>query len=177
MKKVNLILFVSIWCNILLAQNAVYMNTMAIGHDTLNSAQYNTLNAVAVQCPLMGGMAVYKARVMLNWMLDTVIEYMDNCGSASLEEMKPIKTQTSNLNTSVYPNPANTALTIAIPLQLEEKAYFEFFDATGTKVEEIQLKANETVLPLTKLADGIYFYRITDTEGNLIKENKIIVLH
>ncbi len=67
------------------------------------------------------------------------------------------------LEVTVYPNPANTFVTVKIDGQRPQAPTMEFFDGAGRMVYATALKANsyETVLPLPKtLPSGIYHYRV-----------------
>ena len=161
----------------------INLNTYFKKVDTLTSNQYATLKDVANQCPLIGGREVFEARAMLNGFLNTSILYTDSaCWGNSGQGHKSVgKTTTPpvvvNRNAIVYPNPASTLLNVQVQLQPNEVANICLYNGVGEVVRCLTLKSNTTTLPIEDLSAGIYYYRITDITGALIKADKVMVIH
>ena len=47
----------------------------------------------------------------------------------------------------------------------------------GQQIMYQNLVSDLTTLSISNLTSGIYYYRITDMHGNLIKADKVLVLH
>jgi uncharacterized repeat protein (TIGR03803 family) len=77
----------------------------------------------------------------------------------------------------VYPNPANTMLNIEIDLQNGKRAYFEMYNNTGERIEAMELNSEITTLSINNLPSGMYYYRITDKSGSVIKADKQLIIH
>ena len=51
------------------------------------------------------------------------------------------------------------------------------YNSLGEKVVCKQLEQNITSLPTNNLVQGIYYYRITNENGSLIKADKVMIVH
>ena len=73
---------------------------------------------------------------------------------------------------SIYPNPANTNLTIS---QLANLKMIEVYDVVGRKLEDLKMSrlGNEIQIQVSDLAAGIYFIKATDEKGN-VKNAKFV---
>jgi uncharacterized repeat protein (TIGR03803 family) len=85
---------------------------------------------------------------------------------------------TNNINTlaTVYPNPASSLLNVEVQLQPNETATICLYNTIGEEVRCETLKSSLTVLPISNLALGIYYYRITDFNNNLIRADKVMIV-
>lgn len=164
--------------------NYVYLSTVAAGVDTATVADYDTLVGIATQCPVEGGDAVLEARGLLNLLFNTSLIITDSCMNDSSSGHAPQRrlavnstTITDNIQAKVYPNPANTLLNIEIHLQTRQIAYFEMYNSLGEEIENMELDNDLTTLPTNNLPAGMYYYRITDKNGNTIKADKQLLMH
>jgi uncharacterized repeat protein (TIGR03803 family) len=157
---------------------SIFFSTLANGVDSLDSTQINTLWNIAKQCPFEGGRAVYEARYMLNYFYNTAIAFEDSCSGQGQSD-KPVKKPVLNkiINAAVYPNPANSLLTVELDLQPNETGFICIYNSMGEQVRCETLKNNITTLPISDLSMGIYYYRITDLDDNLIKSDKVMIIH
>ncbi len=163
--------------------NYVYLNTFAAGVDTLSVSQYDTLMNIASQCPFEGGPSVYGARALLNGLWNVNLVFIDSCNtdtSVHSPENRIANTQvipTDNIQAKVYPNPANTMLNIEVNLQAGQTAYFEMYNNLGQLIENRKLNSQLTTLAVSNLPSGIYYYRITSQNGNILKADKQLLMH
>ncbi len=98
---------------------------------------------------------------------------VNNCPSIAPE------TKPGNLIESiaaVYPNPASTSLHISVNMGLNETDNLCIYNSVGEAVKCETLKDNLSTISTAELAAGIYFYRITDNAGNLIKSDKLMIV-
>ncbi len=85
---------------------------------------------------------------------------------------------TTNLKgVKVYPNPANTQLTIEINFAKGGIANICLYNELGQRVYCQELKDIITTIPISSLTSGIYYYRILDIKGNLMREDKQMIIH
>jgi len=78
---------------------------------------------------------------------------------------------------NVYPNPANSSLNIETQLGAGEVENICLYNTFGQQVRCTELSNNITTISISNLAAGIYFYRVTDTEGNLVHSDKVVIVH
>jgi len=132
-------------------------------------SQQQTLEAVAMLTPYIGGDAVYSARVMLG------INPNDyNLAYRLARPTDSIQTIYNDNLVSIYPNPASTQLTIEFNYNLETSSAFILYDITGRKVLEQNLSknSNKFTLDISSLQNGVYFYKTSS--DNSIKGKLII---
>jgi hypothetical protein len=91
------------------AVNAVYLNSVLKGRNTLTGIEQAILEEIAEQCPALGGNAVYEARSLLAF--DGVLRYYDDDGICEEAEQRGNATRSgisgSAIPFTVFPNPAN----------------------------------------------------------------------
>ena len=147
----------------------IYLDTWASGIYNFTEEQYNTLYNIATLTPYAGGNAVYTARVMLN--LDPT--------DLNLEYAKPpVHNQaivTEN-TVKVYPNPANKQFTVEFN-NVINYAIIEVYGMIGNLVltdnmQGIYIKN----IDVSKLNDGIYFYKI-NIDGTNVSTGKLTILN
>ncbi len=143
-----------------------------------DSMQIQILEAIALQCPQQGGLAVYRARVLLNVLYDDVRYWEDNCASSArmATPEEPNAMVNGNGNVVLYPNPSNGFMTLAYNLSSERQGEFVIYDLLGNTIAKTNLAKgmNEKQIDLTALASGIYYYRVT-VGGIVIKNDKIVI--
>jgi len=164
--------------------NYVYLHTLGAGIDTINKPQFDTLVGIATQCPLEGGTAVFESRSLLNRLLNTNYVFTDSClndsSSGHAAHRRPTTAESaiaSNINAKVYPNPANTMLNIQVNLIQGQIAYFVMYNSLGEEIKSMELDNQLTTLPTNNLSAGMYYYRIIDKNGNIIKADKQLLMH
>ena len=81
-----------------------------------------------------------------------------------------IEDRISENNVSLYPNPANSQFTIALPKAM--KAEIRVFDISGKLLlkEAKQLISNKHSIDVSSLSSGTYFVRINSEEGTATKK-------
>jgi CubicO group peptidase (beta-lactamase class C family) len=76
----------------------------------------------------------------------------------------------------VYPNPANTELTIKMEQSTEKLAYFTMFNALGQRLKRMEIKDEFTTINVSDLPTGLYYYRIMDETGNVLRADKEMIV-
>jgi hypothetical protein len=138
---------------------------------------YNPVNPdsdnIAVQCPIAGGPAVYRAR-SLYFLINPEMTYDD--------EMECLQNgylykASKNINhrSKLFPNPATGEITLVY--NIATNCLLQITDGLGRVVKEILLKNNqiEETINISELENGMYNYRISDTKGRMIDTGQFIV--
>ncbi len=148
--------------------NHVYLNTVAQDIEEFTTQQAEDLFAVANQCPLTGGNAVFRARSLYT-LIDDEQEYDDS--ALCLQEGLITKRlpETAPLVCSIIPNPAHDQATLVLPAPLAEPASLLFTNALGAEVMWLQVPADQvrTAFDTQGLASGIYHYTLFNSAGAL----------
>jgi hypothetical protein len=131
-------------------------------------------------------MAVYQARTMLNLLTNSEWEFSDSCttagGRVGKKHVGPPTnnnqpTPTTNVTAKVYPNPASTLLNVEVGLANGQTGTICLYSSLGEKVICEEITQHITILPINTLVPGIYYYRITNENGKLIKADKVMIVH
>ncbi len=152
----------------------IIISMLLNGQLVPDSIEAATLRTVAQECPEKYGKEVFTARAIMDIMDNTL--YHNTCSNRSDNAIKPA-TKSALSNAKVYPNPANSLLNVEILLQTDEVATICLYNSMGQVVKCENLNSSITVLPIGDFAVGIYYYRITDKNNDLIKADKIMIVH
>jgi hypothetical protein len=76
----------------------------------------------------------------------------------------------------VFPNPASTMLNVEIQNNSEQDN-FCLYNEFGQLIECVRMNNNFNTLSVSNLAEGLYYYRIADYNGDIIKSDKIAIMH
>ncbi len=77
---------------------------------------------------------------------------------------------------TVYPNPANNAVTIEISNDEGIDYLFEICDLSGRIVHRENIRETKTSIDVSKLAKGSYIYSIKNSEQIPLKSDKLIIM-
>ena len=148
--------------------NRYYIKWLAGGIDSLSQSEKDSVKYIADLCPFVGGLAVYRARMLYNniepmaW-ADRVIcnalvmnKNGDSGDDLSIDEslLKIIDQEVLKL----YPNPASSTLTLEYNLQTLDKGHLVFYDLLGREQLTVQLSsyANKVSFSIKTLPKGLY---------------------
>jgi len=102
------------------------------------------------------------------------------CGSATATVVQNVSTcigveeVEGGYGISIYPNPANDYVNIAIPAQLASaNTVVEVTDAIGKLVMKETLNTDVSTLRISKLEDGVYFFKVI-TNNQTVKVGKVV---
>ncbi|NUO00980.1 MAG: T9SS type A sorting domain-containing protein [Saprospiraceae bacterium] len=146
-----------------------------------DTSEMDTLEAIAAQCPLLGGNAVYRSRALLAMMTGELASYNDSLNCASVQALSlPHGHNTSFLvatDLTIFPNPANGEVNIRWKRAPEKQGQIQVTDLYGRQVRQMVIApgATEIKIPADHLPDGMYFFsiRLDDLETT----RKIIIQH
>lgn len=109
---------------------------------------------------------VYKNGMSL---LDQILEQMNNhyAGTQNSVYLHDIK---------LYPNPANTNLTVSYNLLENETATLKLYNIIGNEVREVKLhwKNNKVSFGVSDLVTGVYIYKY-EISGRVVSTGKLVI--
>lgn len=148
--------------------NKVYLETIAQNADGFTVQEEQDLFAVANQCPLVGGNAVFRARA-LYYLVDPEQDFDDPslCLQHGLITKSVKRPEVHGLN--IVPNPAMDEATLLLTEPLNEVGSLVFYSALGEEVLHLRIPAEQQRLPVStaSLAPGMYHYRVYNARGEL----------
>lgn len=76
---------------------------------------------------------------------------------------------------TIYPNPSSTGFTLSVRVgTILDNTVINLYDLTGKKIKTVSINSYETIISRDKLANGIYFYNLTNKDGR-IAQGKVIL--
>lgn len=150
------------------AVNEVYLATIGKEEDTFTSGQTGALLAIANQCPMVGGNAVFRARALyalINGTQDYDDEMLCLQHGIILKSRHPTAAATLN----VIPNPTNNEATLVLEQMLDEPGVFVVFDALGSEVlrYSVPIETLRFRMNTVSLAPALYHYQVRGPSGLL----------
>ncbi len=148
--------------------NTIYAATILSGRSDLTPEEIDILIPIAYDNPLWGGDAVYSARALL--------QISHPAEGTDINEEKNSNTDDKPL-VNLYPNPANTTVTINYNLGGNDAALFELVDLNGNRADAFTLYGKTGILPYSteKLKAGVYLYRVSNATG-VISTGKLVII-
>jgi hypothetical protein len=163
------------------AVNDIYLSYLARFSADPDSTELVGLQAIAEQCPLLGGNAVYRARALLAAMITELTIYNDSlaCLSVQALAMPPVQHSPAVAvqQLHAFPNPASDELRVEWNLPVEQSGSLQLFDLFGRQIRRVQLSAGDAghTMSLGNLPDGIYVLRARLDGRDFVK--KIVIQH
>ncbi|MCO6490121.1 MAG: T9SS type A sorting domain-containing protein, partial [Phaeodactylibacter sp.] len=158
--------------------NTLFLETVSIGVDTFTETQITELWAIANQCPLSGGDAVFRARSLYS-LVDPLIMYDDDELCASELEERPVAVQQPQIAAKfqLIPNPAKDELTVKLAAPVEVRIWFIIQDLRGRTHFEKELDTGRATYNIntSQLPPGIYYCTIR-SQGSVHKTKKLIIV-
>jgi hypothetical protein len=158
--------------------NNLYLEFLESADYSLSQTDIDLLKVIANQCPIEGGNAVYEARAILAiFNPDDFYDDDQLCNNQAFEA--PIIIGQENWvaeGFKVFPNPANTKITVELPELDFKNGEIIVFDIFGKMVLVDQLVENNFTfnLDINNLQDGMYFIQVS-LDNNPLEVQKIIV--
>ncbi len=127
------------------------------------------LRIIAAKCPTVSGASVYISRGLLPKCEQKIYDNLDNCRSVA----PSAKIATTTSSATLYPNPANNEVQIAIPLM--ERIEVKIIDLNGRMVyQNTALNSEMLTINTSNFANGIYFVQFSDLK---MQQQKLIIQH
>jgi hypothetical protein len=160
------------------------MNDVEIDYETggMTALQnrYSQVFDIAVQCPHVGGKAVYKARNYIALINDSV-EYDDatvcaQAGYRKAAETGKTKEETKG-NIKIVPNPASEKITITLSDDMSGICEILFYDVVGKLTLSKELDCNQKIhtLNVKNLSEGIYTVKVNQSV-HVSEQFKLIIV-
>ncbi|HRH68176.1 MAG TPA: hypothetical protein PLB89_01590 [Flavobacteriales bacterium] len=148
------------------AVNEVFLATIGKDVDGFTANQSDDLFAIANQCPMVGGNAVFKAR-SLYWLIDDSYDFDDQ--ALCLQHGIIVKSLTAKpVNAiSVVPNPARDEAALVLDRELDEPGTFVVYDAVGAEVMRlaVPIEMPRIAFSTSSLAPAMYHYQVRGPSG------------
>lgn len=148
--------------------NEIYLSTVAKGLSEFNTDQTTTLFAIANQCPMMGGMSVFKARSMYA-LINEDQQYDDPL--LCLQHGIVVRSQQQAAaagKITVVPNPATDNASLMLGGEWQTPGEFVLYNAVGAVVMRAVVPANtpQWEFSTTALAPAMYHYMVQGPTGS-----------
>ena len=140
--------------------------------DSLASGNLSTLTAIAAQCPLSGGDAVYEARSIVSRLTGQEYDDVALCGSQRPGAGGRAETSEIPAEVLVFPNPTTGYVSwLGIP---EGKITVRVFNTLG----QLQLESisENNAIDLSALNQGVYRFQILSAEQKILFNGSISLL-
>ena len=149
--------------------NGIVLRLLGSEDTQPTEMELSTLDAIAKQCPLKGGDAVYVARSIVAYHTGNSYEQSVDC--TEIEE----RGTGSYLGNTVkfFPNPTTGWLNWSTPF--ESAARIRVVDALGRVILERESPTNSA--DLSGLPNGLYYVQLVSTTGSLLGTGKVSVLN
>lgn len=155
--------------------NEIYLSVL--GQQLLQFSQdtIDQLEFIAAQCPLAGGNAVYKAKAILSLVNDEMVyDDVNICLQAGIILRQTIKKPTAHL----YPNPANSSVTLVYELPEGSTAELLLFNSVGMLQLQKPLNSAKTQMSFSteQLTPCVYHYRV-NSNNDIQLYGKMVIIH
>jgi len=173
----------------------IFLSVIMKATGSFSSTQEKTLQAIASQCPWVGGDAVYAARSLYRLIKPkSVFDDDVLCGRDSIpqalqqeeslpEALAELKAQDSEitsktLEVSLYPNPAKDGFTVSFNQPLPEDVLLILTDLYGRRktIQALNAGTMNFYLNTAAIPSGLYGCSI-QSNRQVIAFNKIVITH
>ncbi len=159
--------------------NDIYMDNALWEDNTPSASVLLEIKAIADQCPLEGGFAVYEARSLYHRFVRTAY-WDENSGCSALrpEERNQGTENSAEGLFSIFPNPSTDVIYIVPGLNMGLAVQFELFNLLGEKVAAVNISEGARGVSVTtsSFPSGAYFYKIA-FQGKTLQDGKILIAH
>jgi hypothetical protein len=148
--------------------NEIYLGTVAKSIDGFTPEQATTLFAIANQCPLTGGNAVYRARALYA-LIDDEQDYDDPALCLQHGLIYRNMQQLGGHTITVVPNPATDQASLVLDEAWDAPGVLVVYDAMGAEVMRAEVPAYTPrwEFSTAALAPAMYHYRVRGPSGKV----------
>lgn len=157
--------------------NHIYASNALWKPNLLSSTLLLQVKAIADQCPLDGGFAVYEARSLYRRFVPSAM-WDEYSGCSSLRpEGRSMLDEEVVLPFSLVPNPADDVL-LLISSGESKRVRLDLYSITGERIlsEWMMSDTSGQVLNVSNLPSGMYLYRILH-QGEAVQSGKVVISH
>lgn len=159
--------------------NHIYASNSLWKPNGLSAPTLLQVKAIADQCPLDGGFAVYEARGLYRRFVPTAT-WSENAGCGYLRPGPRDEKEDASgaLTFAIMPNPADEVLHIVPNIEMSEEAHLEIFGLLGQRVwaSTLPIGFSGVSVPTSSIPSGVYLCRIS-LNGETLQHNKILISH
>jgi hypothetical protein len=155
--------------------NNILLNLLANGDDAPSSTNLTTLSAIAAQCPIEGGDAVYEARAVVERFTGETFDDAVLCVSASRPSNGregEVDKQYISSRITLFPNP--TTGIVSWEGTGGEVVLLRVFNALGQLLTERIVEDSRVDLSL--LQDGLYYVQMISQRDNTLLTNQTLII-
>ena len=160
--------------------NDLYLQAKSDRSFDYSDEEISTIRNIACQCPLAGGNAVYLARGLYAMFRDTIYDDIASCLQAGIVYKKGDNTGELNdaFHFTVFPNPANTTVTISWENSSDEIARYSITNFLGQLIYTnlFKLADKSFTFDSGSLSPGFYELGIS-ISGKPENKIKLIIIH
>ncbi len=156
---------------------AIFLSTIAQGEAALSIGQQDTLENIAVLCPLIAGSGVFWARYILQYYIPGLAWELDECEGLEERSGGTVKKEAETTTTArIFPNPTRGSLTLQLSSPLSQEGMLSIYNVDGKTVFSERLGAGtlERQLDVSGLPAGIYLCEVKE-DAQLIFAARIVV--
>jgi hypothetical protein len=153
----------------------IYLKTIALENYSFDEEYIEKINAIASQCPLIGGNAVFTARSIQALWGDYSYDDDSICAKESMFFKMTPQDVTKTKHASkmkMYPNPAQEMVYLKYVPNQEKEYKLLIFDMLGRKVSDMNVRFTQSVIEydVRGLSNGIYAVKVIDDGGQIFSE-------
>ncbi len=148
--------------------NNVYFNTLAKGNSEFSDIDASTLLGISMQCPIMGGEAVYKARGIYS-MIDANIDWDDFALCSQSGSPFRFKANSVSAVCTIFPNPTSGHTKFVHSFETDNQMTLEIYDLEGrlSKRYSIPPRIKGLDIDLSDLHSGVYFFHVVNEKNSI----------
>ncbi len=158
--------------------NEIMLNTVEAGIYHFTTAEKQAINDIANSCPMVAGHACYRAR-SLRSVYEPNLYYndIDLCQRVGIAFRKLRSDIKESMQYSIFPNPANNAVTVRSNTPFIENSNVVLNDVFGRVVLSKMLAKIEiqSDMDITNIPAGMYILQINSENTTLFTEKLIII--
>jgi hypothetical protein len=150
------------------AVNEIHLATIGKEVDHFTVDQTSLLFAIANQCPMVGGNAVFRARALYS-LIDEGQGYDDELLCLQHGILLKSLDQPTGSALSVVPNPTSDEATLVLAEPLDAPGVFIVYDALGAEVLRHLVAAESLrhIVNTEALAPALYYFQVRGSAGLL----------
>jgi hypothetical protein len=148
----------------------IFLNTIGKGDTIATTAQLDTLESIAAQCPEEGGRAVLEAIVLHRALAGSNLQLTD-CSTEERAAENPMPAYIARFG--LYPNPTGGVCNAHYQLEKDQTGELSVWDAFGKQVSHYVLDSESRFIQLNNLPSGIFFVRLS-VNGRILQTEKLV---
>ena len=158
------------------AFNQVLLNSLINQSGNLTEQDAQTLSSIASQCPKAGGIAVIKARSLLEDCYEGATnDYTPEClGEFSTQSQVNFRVVSSERNQLKTHTSVVVGEDIFLDILFVEGSHYSLYDLNGRELSSGKLDASLRVQIPARLANGVYFCKVTYPSGKVVTQKVVI---